>query len=150
MHSVVRVLAVAGLTADDLSLNVGTLGALQRLADDRYRIVLELGPPPYAANEVLLGLRGGAVERIGSGELNRPALVRLPLDTYDATLYTFGPLTSFPVGRGGMPDGSDFKGDPDAPGGGSATYNIGPLPAGSYEFFCTIHPNMVGTLTVGP
>jgi plastocyanin len=27
------------------------------------------------------------------------------------------------------------------------TYDVPPLPAGSYQFICTVHPNMVGTLT---
>ena len=38
---------------------------------------------------------------------------------------------------------------PDAQGGRSATYQPPPLPAGDYEFYCSIHPNMRGTLTVG-
>jgi mono/diheme cytochrome c family protein/plastocyanin len=29
------------------------------------------------------------------------------------------------------------------------TYNVPALPAGTYQFICTVHPNMVGTLTVG-
>jgi len=29
------------------------------------------------------------------------------------------------------------------------TYEVPALPAGTYEFICTVHPNMVGTLTVG-
>jgi heme/copper-type cytochrome/quinol oxidase subunit 2 len=45
--------------------------------------------------------------------------------------------------------GTNWQGDPDAPGGGSATYNAPPLAAGEYEFYCSIHPNMVGTLTAG-
>jgi hypothetical protein len=28
-------------------------------------------------------------------------------------------------------------------------YDIPALPAGSYPFICTVHPNMIGTLTVG-
>ncbi len=51
--------------------------------------------------------------------------------------------------RGGNPDGSDWQGDPDAPGGGSAVYQPPPLAPGTYEFYCSIHPNMVGTLNVG-
>lgn len=47
------------------------------------------------------------------------------------------------------PDGSDWLGDPDAPGGGSAIYQPPPLPAGDYEFFCSIHPIMTGTLHAG-
>jgi plastocyanin len=30
----------------------------------------------------------------------------------------------------------------------SRTYRVDPLPAGTYQFICTVHPNMVGTLTV--
>jgi plastocyanin len=29
------------------------------------------------------------------------------------------------------------------------TYDVDPLPAGSYTFWCEVHPNMTGTLTVG-
>ncbi len=29
------------------------------------------------------------------------------------------------------------------------TYDIPALPAGTYPFICTVHPNMIGTLTVG-
>jgi plastocyanin len=29
------------------------------------------------------------------------------------------------------------------------TYNVGALAAGTYQFVCTVHPNMVGTLKVG-
>jgi plastocyanin len=28
-------------------------------------------------------------------------------------------------------------------------YEVPPLPAGTYTFICSFHPNMVGTLTVG-
>jgi mono/diheme cytochrome c family protein/plastocyanin len=30
---------------------------------------------------------------------------------------------------------------------GEVTYSVEPLAAGEYEFFCSVHPNMVGTLT---
>jgi len=49
--------------------------------------------------------------------------------------------------RGAQPGGADWQGDPDAQGGGSATYQPPPLAAGEYEFYCSIHPNMIGTLT---
>jgi heme/copper-type cytochrome/quinol oxidase subunit 2 len=48
----------------------------------------------------------------------------------------------------GIKDGFDFNGNPDADGGQSATYQVPPIPAGTYTFFCTIHTNMTGTLTV--
>ena len=40
-----------------------------------------------------------------------------------------------------------FKGDV-ITGPAQKTYDVPPLKAGSYAFFCTIHPNMAGTLTV--
>jgi cytochrome c oxidase subunit II len=46
------------------------------------------------------------------------------------------------------PDGSDWLAPVNADGGQSATYNPPPLAAGDYQFFCSIHPNMVGTLHV--
>ena len=48
----------------------------------------------------------------------------------------------------GNPDGSDWLAPVNADGGQSATYNPPPLAAGDYQFFCSIHPNMVGTLHV--
>jgi cytochrome c oxidase subunit 2 len=40
-----------------------------------------------------------------------------------------------------------FNGE-DVKGPGQATYNIGPLKAGTYKFICTFHADMVGDLTV--
>jgi plastocyanin len=41
-----------------------------------------------------------------------------------------------------------FKGDT-VNGPAGADYKVGPLPAGTYSFVCSIHPNMTGKLTVG-
>jgi cytochrome c oxidase subunit 2 len=40
-----------------------------------------------------------------------------------------------------------FKGDI-FPGPAQKTYDVPPLPAGTYAFVCSVHPNMTGTLTV--
>ena len=49
------------------------------------------------------------------------------------------------------PDGTDWIGQPFAQAGQSATYVSPPLPAGTYEFYCAVHPTtMRGTLNVGP
>ena len=34
--------------------------------------------------------------------------------------------------------------------GGNATYSVDLTTAGSYPYHCSIHPNMVGTITVNP
>lgn len=49
----------------------------------------------------------------------------------------------------GSPTGPEvFKGEIFA-GPGERTYDVPALPAASYGFVCTVHPNMVGTLTAG-
>ncbi|MEJ7696208.1 MAG: cupredoxin domain-containing protein [Candidatus Limnocylindrales bacterium] len=40
-----------------------------------------------------------------------------------------------------------FKGEV-FPGAAKKTYDVPALPAGTYAFVCTVHPNMTGTLTV--
>jgi cytochrome c oxidase subunit II len=52
--------------------------------------------------------------------------------------------------EGANPDGSDWIGLPIAQASQDATYLAPPLPAGSYEFYCSVHPTtMRGSLTVG-
>ena len=48
----------------------------------------------------------------------------------------------------GGPTGPEvFRGEV-FPGPAKKTYDVPPLPAGSYGFICTVHPSMTGTLTV--
>jgi plastocyanin len=48
----------------------------------------------------------------------------------------------------GSPTGPEvFKGDIFA-GVRTESYHVPALPAGTYSFVCSVHPNMVGTLTV--
>jgi cytochrome c oxidase subunit II len=49
--------------------------------------------------------------------------------------------------RQATPEG-DFVGMPIADPGTEATYQPPPLAAGEYTFYCSVHPNMQGTLTV--
>ena len=44
--------------------------------------------------------------------------------------------------------GQDLFQGPDVQGPGSTDYHVGPLSAGTYTFYCHIHPNMTGTLEV--
>ncbi|HEY7598850.1 MAG TPA: cytochrome c oxidase subunit II [Candidatus Limnocylindrales bacterium] len=53
--------------------------------------------------------------------------------------------------EGANADGSDWIGLPITPAGQSASYTAPALPAGTYTFYCAVHPTtMRGTLTVGP
>jgi cytochrome c oxidase subunit 2 len=49
--------------------------------------------------------------------------------------------------RQATPEG-DFVGMPLADPGTKQTYQVPPLKAGTYTFYCVVHPNMQGTLTV--
>jgi plastocyanin len=52
--------------------------------------------------------------------------------------------------QGANPDGTDWLGMPFANADQSATYVSPPLAAGTYEFYCAVHPTtMRGTLNVG-
>ncbi|MBX3029690.1 MAG: cytochrome c oxidase subunit II [Chloroflexi bacterium] len=50
--------------------------------------------------------------------------------------------------RGANPDGSDWIGLPIAGPGQKAVYTTPPMPAGAYTFYCSVHANMTGTLTL--
>jgi cytochrome c oxidase subunit 2 len=51
--------------------------------------------------------------------------------------------------RSANADGSDWLAPVNADGGGSAVYQPPALAAGDYTFFCSLHPNMTGSLHVG-
>jgi plastocyanin len=44
------------------------------------------------------------------------------------------------------PPGAPFIGEI-IQAGQTTTYQVPAIPAGRYEFFCSVHPNMVGSLT---
>ncbi len=50
--------------------------------------------------------------------------------------------------KAGQPDGKDWIGLPIAKAGQVAVYQAPALPAGEYGYYCSVHPNMTGTLTV--
>jgi hypothetical protein len=50
--------------------------------------------------------------------------------------------------KGANADGSDFIGLPLANPGQTVDYVSPPLAAGSYGYYCSVHANMTGTLTV--
>ena len=50
--------------------------------------------------------------------------------------------------KGANPDGSDFIGLPLAQAGQTLDYVTPPLAAGTWNYYCSVHANMTGTLTV--
>jgi plastocyanin len=46
------------------------------------------------------------------------------------------------------PDGRDLFAGETVTGQATVTYQVPALPAGTYTFYCTVHPNMIGTLTL--
>jgi cytochrome c oxidase subunit II len=100
-------------------------------------------PPPDAATVQVASI--GVLEGYDPNELSIPADTPwlVELDNVDQAA-----PHDFAI-RGGNPDGSDWQGDPNADPGQQVTYQPPPLAAGEYEFYCSLHPNMVGTLRVG-
>jgi len=107
-------------------------------------------PPPAPSG----GSGGGASLSVSSISVTAgfdPSTLTAPADTpLTITLVNKDPAVphNFAIQKGN-PDGSDWIGQPNANGGQTATYQAPPLKAGTYTFFCAIHPNMKGTLTVG-
>lgn len=109
-------------------------------------------PPPEPSGGVAPGEGATlAVSSISITEGFDPDVLEAPADT-PITFELNNPDPAVPHNvaiRGGNPDGSDWIGEPFADPSSSATYQAPPQPAGTYEFYCSIHPNMVGTLNVG-
>jgi cytochrome c oxidase subunit 2 len=105
----------------------------------------ETPPPPPSDAHTIQVTSVGIVQGFDPAELSAPPDTPLSVELTNAD--TTAPH-DFAI-RGAGPGGADWQGDPDAAAGGSATYQAPPLPAGEYEFYCSIHPNMVGTLRVG-
>ena len=76
-----------------------------------------------------------------------PTTVTIPADT--ATPITFDNQDAAPhnVAIKDASGAQVFKGEIQG-GQGQITYNVSALPAGGYQFWCEVHPNMIGTLTV--
>jgi cytochrome c oxidase subunit II len=126
-----------------------TVEAMDRAAFDAWVVQQQQATPPpqqsappgaASVQVTAVGVLQGFDPKTLTAPANQPFVVNLT--NADTTApHDFGI-------KAANPDGSDFKGDPDAQPGGSATYNLPPLPPNTYEFYCTIHPNMTGTLNV--
>jgi cytochrome c oxidase subunit 2 len=103
------------------------------------------GAPPSGAPTTI------SVTSVGIVEGFEPKELSIPADTaWSVNLTNADPSVphNFAI-RAANPDGSDWLPPINADGGGSAVYQPPPLPAGDYSFYCSLHPNMTGTLHVG-
>jgi len=133
-----------GLAHSDMLFNVQAMTRADYdawLANERDRADATPGPVPSGAPTV-------QVTSISVTEGFDPATLTVAADTpwvVELTNADPGVPHDFAI-RAAQPGGADWQGDPDAQGGGSATYQPPPLAAGEYEFYCSLHPNMTGTL----
>lgn len=133
-----------------------TVRAVERAEFDAWIAEQQAGAEATPAPQPSGGVAPGegatlAVSSISITEGFAPAVLEAPADTpITFQLDNVDPAAPHNVSiRGGQPDGSDWIGEPFADPNSSATYQAPPQPAGTYEFFCSIHPTMVGTFTVG-
>lgn len=106
----------------------------------------DVTPPPQPSGATAL-----SVTSVGILEGFDPATLEAPADTPLTIMLQNADQTAphdFAI-KAANPDGSDWNGEPNANPGETATYQAPPLAAGTYQFYCSIHPNMVGTLNVG-
>lgn len=133
-----------------------TIRAVERAEFDTWieeaQAQADITPPPRPSGGVSPGEGATlALNSISVTEGFDPEVLEAPADT-PITFELNNPDTAAPHNvaiRGGNPDGSDWEGMPLADPSSSAIYEAPALPAGTYEFYCSIHPIMVGTLNVG-
>jgi plastocyanin len=76
-----------------------------------------------------------------------PTTITLPADTATPVVLDNQDAAPHNIAIKDASGAEVFKGEIQ-PGQGKVTYNVGPLAAGSYTFWCEVHPNMTGTVTV--
>jgi cytochrome c oxidase subunit II len=114
-------------------------------------VIEQLTQPSPNPSALPSGAPSVSVTAVGIAEGFNPAELTVAADTaWSVSLTNADPSIphNFSI-FGGNPDGTDWVGQPNADGGGSAIYQPPPLAAGDYQFYCSLHPNMVGDLHVG-
>jgi cytochrome c oxidase subunit 2 len=134
-----------GLSHADMYFNVR---AVERAEFDSW-VAAEQQKAEATPEPVPTGAHTVQVTAVGIVEGFDPNELAWPADTPVAVTLVNQDQTA-PHDFGIKDNGFDFNGQPDAGPGETVTYQVPPMQPGNYTFFCTIHPNMTGTLAVGP
>lgn len=103
-------------------------------------------PPPAPSGATKLSLKAVSVTAgFDPKTLSAPANTPIEIDLQNAD----GTVVHNIAIKGANPDGSDWRPTDLTKPNTTSSYQAPPLKAGTYEFFCGVHPNMKGTLTVG-
>lgn len=89
---------------------------------------------------------GGGVTVIAKDIAFSPTAITLPADTATPVVLDNQEAAPHNIAIKDAGGAQVFKGDVVTQQ--KITYNVGPLAAGSYTFWCEVHPNMTGTATV--
>ena len=131
MKRVLQGLALAGLAAMTVACSSGGSSST---------------PAPTAAASGTSSPAAGGTTVVAKDIAFQPTSLTIPADT--ATAITFDNQDAAPHNMA-IKDASGaqvFKGEIVTQT--KVTYNVNALPAGTYGFWCEVHPNMTGTLTV--
>jgi cytochrome c oxidase subunit 2 len=101
-------------------------------------------PAPTQAGAVTLNVSASSAAGFDQTSLSAPAGTPLAIVFQNKDLTV---QHTFSIQKAAA-DGSDLVGLPLAAPGTTVTYQVPALKAGTYTFYCSVHPNMTGTLTV--
>lgn len=89
---------------------------------------------------------GSSVTVVAKDIAFSPTAITLPADTATSVILDNQEAAPHNIAIKDAAGAQVFKGD--IVSQQKVTYNVGPLAAGSYTFWCEVHPNMTGTVTV--
>lgn len=136
MKRVIQAMAVAALAAVTVACSSGGGSTAAPSA-----------APSESAGASASAPAGGEVTVVAKDIAFSPTAITLPADTATPVVLDNQDAAPHNIAIKDASGAQVFKGDIDN-GQGKITYNVGPLAAGSYTFWCEVHPNMTGTVTV--